>query len=74
MCSLIEALLPEHLKEVHSSLVMEKIPSERNSVINEEENTSSYNIEKIFEAFTFISKRRKSVGKESEMRNKMMEL
>jgi hypothetical protein len=34
-----------HLEEVHSSLVMEKIPSERHLVIHEEENPSSYNIE-----------------------------
>ena len=51
--TLIEAPLPEHLEEVHSSPVMEKIPSERHSVIHEEENPSSYNIEEIFDAFTF---------------------
>ena len=48
-----DILLPGHLEEVHSSLVMEKIPSERHSMIHEEENPSSYNIEKIFDAFTF---------------------
>ena len=42
-----------HLEEVHSSPIMEKILSERNSVIHEEENPSSYNIEEIFDAFTF---------------------
>ena len=51
--TLIEDPLPEHLEEVHSYLVMDKIPSERHSVINEEENTSSCNIEEIFKAFTF---------------------
>ena len=49
----IEAPLPEHFEEVHSSPVTEKIPSERNLVIHEEENPSSYNIEEIFETFTF---------------------
>ena len=42
-----------HLEEVHSSPVTEKIPYERHSVIHEEENPSSYNIEEIFDAFTF---------------------
>ena len=45
--------LPRHLEEVHSSPVTEKIPYERHSVIHEEENPSSYNIEEIFDAFTF---------------------
>ena len=43
--SFIEAPFPEHLEEVHSSLITEKISSKRNSVIHEEENPSSYNIE-----------------------------
>ena len=51
--TLIEAQLPENQEEVHNSPTIEKIPSERHSVIHEEENTSSYNIEEIFEAFTF---------------------
>ena len=51
--TLIEDPLPEHLDEVHSSLFMEKIPSEMDLVIHEEENPSSYNIEEIFEACTF---------------------
>jgi hypothetical protein len=34
--TLIEGRLPEHLEEVHSSLVMKKIMSKRHSVINEE--------------------------------------
>jgi hypothetical protein len=37
--------LPIHLKEVHSSLVIEKIPFERHSMIQEEEHPSRYNIE-----------------------------
>ena len=48
-----DAPLPMHLEEVHSSPAMEKISSERHSVIQEEENPSSYNIEEIFDAFTF---------------------
>ena len=51
--TLFEAPLLEHLKEVHSSPIMEKIPYERHSMIHEEDNPSSYNIEEIFEAFTF---------------------
>jgi hypothetical protein len=51
--TLIEAPLPEHLEEVHSSPATKKIPSERHSMIHEEENTSSYNIEEIFDSFTF---------------------
>ena len=39
-----DASLPMHLEEVHSSPVMEKIPSERHSVIQEEEHPSNYNI------------------------------
>ena len=39
--TLIEAPLPEHLDEVHSSLVIEKIMSERHLVIHEEESPSS---------------------------------
>ena len=42
-----------HLEEVHSSPVMEKIMFERHSMIQEEEHSSSYNIEEIFDAFTF---------------------
>ena len=48
-----DAPLPMHLEEVHSSPVMDKIPFERNSVIQEEDHSSSYNIEDIFDAFTF---------------------
>ena len=40
-----DAPIPMHLEEVHSSPVMENIPSERHSVIQEEEHPSSYNIE-----------------------------
>ena len=42
-----------NLEEVHNSPVMEKIPSERHSVIQEEEHHSNYNIEEIFDDFTF---------------------
>ena len=51
--TLIEDPLLEHLEEVHSSLVTEKILSERNSVVHEEQNPSSYNIKEISEALTF---------------------
>jgi hypothetical protein len=32
--TLIEAQLPKHLEEIHSSPVMEKIPFERHSVVH----------------------------------------
>jgi small-conductance mechanosensitive channel len=48
-----DAPLPMHLEEVHSSPVTDKIPSERHSVIQEEEDPSIYNIEEIFDVFTF---------------------
>ena len=48
-----DAPLSMHLEEVHSSPVMKKILPERNSVIQEEEHPSSYNIEEIFDALTF---------------------
>ena len=51
--TLIKAKLPEKQEEVHSSQTMKKISSERNSVIQKEENPSRYNIKEIFEAFTF---------------------
>ena len=40
-----DAPLPMHLEEVHSSPVMEKVPSERRFVVQEEDHPSSYNIE-----------------------------
>ena len=39
------APLAMHLKEVHSSPVIEKIMSETHSLIQEEEHPSTYNIE-----------------------------
>ena len=45
--------LPMHLEEVHSSPVPKKILFERHSMIQEEDNPSSYYIEEIFDAFTF---------------------
>ena len=51
--TLIEAQLLENQEEVHSSPTIKKISSKRHSVIHEEENPSSYNIEEIFESFTF---------------------
>jgi hypothetical protein len=41
------------MEEVHSSTIMEKVSSKRNSLIQEEDHPSSYNIEEIFGAFTF---------------------
>ena len=52
--TLIEFQIPDKHEECHNSLITEKNPSERHSKIQqEEEDPSSYNIEEIFEAFTF---------------------
>ena len=48
-----DAPLPIDMEETHSSPIMEKVLSERNSMIQEEDHSSSYNIEQIFGAFTF---------------------
>ena len=48
--TLIEVQIP---KQVHRSPPTEKNLSERKSIIQEEEDPSSYNIEEIFEVFTF---------------------
>jgi hypothetical protein len=48
-----DAPLPMHLEEVHSSPVKKNIPFERHSVTQEEDHPSSYDIEEIFDAFTF---------------------
>ena len=51
--TLIEAKILENREEVNSSPTIENNPYERHSIIQEEENPTSYNIEEIFEAFTF---------------------
>ena len=51
--TLIEIQISDKHEEVHSSPPTEKNPSERHSIIQEEEDPLSYNIEKRFEAFTF---------------------
>ena len=51
--TLIEVQIPEKHKEVHISPPTENNLFERHSIIQEEEDPSSYNIEEIFEAFTF---------------------
>ena len=48
-----DAPLPMHLEEVNSSPITKKIPSERHLVIQEDDHPSNYNIEEIFDAFTF---------------------
>ena len=57
-----DAPLPMHLEKVHSSPIMEKVPSEIHSMVQEEDHPSSYSIEEIFGAFTF-SLQRKEVGR-----------
>ena len=52
--TLVEAQIPDKPKEVHSSTTTDKNPSKRHSQVQEEEeDPSSYNIDEIFEAFTF---------------------
>ena len=52
--TLIETQVPEQPEEVHSSPTMDKTQSVRHSQAQkEEEDPSSYNIDEIFEAFTF---------------------
>lgn len=51
--TLIKAQIPKNQEELHIYPTMEKNPSERHSIILEEENRSSYNIKEIFKAFTF---------------------
>ena len=50
--------LPMHVEEVHNSPITEKVPSERHSMVREEDHPSSYNIEEISGAFTFNLHRR----------------
>ena len=52
--TLVENHVPNKLEEVHSSPTMDKKQSKRHSQVQqEEEDPSSYNIDEIFEAFTF---------------------
>ena len=51
---MLEFQIIDKHEEVHSSLTTDKNPSERHSQVQEEEeDPSSYNIDEIFEAFTF---------------------
>ena len=62
-----------HVEEVHSSPITEKVPSERNYVVQEEDHPSSYNIKEIFGAFTFnlhrkeVSRKRVRKVKQSDV-------
>ena len=52
--TLVQAQIPDKLEEVHSSPTTDKNLSERHSQVEQqEEDPSSYNIDEIFEAFTF---------------------
>ena len=52
--TLVEVQIPDKHEEVHSSLTTDKNSSERHSKVQEEEEDPlSYNIDEIFEAFTF---------------------
>ena len=42
-----------HMEEVHNSPITKKVPSKMNSMVQEENHPSSYNIKEIFDAFTF---------------------
>jgi hypothetical protein len=71
---LIEAPLPENQEEVYSSPTTEKFPFERNSVIHEKKILQVTTLKKSLKPSPSISTKRKSVGKESEMRNKITKL
>ena len=52
--TLVETQVPDKPEEVHSSPTTDKNQSERHSQVQqEEEDPSSYNIDEIFESFTF---------------------
>ena len=52
--TLLEVQIPDKHEEVHSSLTMDKNPSKRHSKVQEEEeDPSRYNMNEIFESFTF---------------------
>ena len=52
--TLLEAQVPDKPEEVHNSLTRDKNQSERHSQVQQqEEDPSSYNIDEIFEVFTF---------------------
>ena len=51
--TIIEVQIPNKQEDVHIFPTTKKNTSQRNSVIHEEEDPSSYNIKEIFEAFTF---------------------
>ena len=72
--TLIKVQIPEIHEEVHGSPTMEKNTSERNLVIQEEENPLSYNIKEIFEAFTFNAFKKEVSRKRVCNENRMMEL
>ena len=58
--TLVETQVPDKLEEVHSSPTTDKNRLERHSQVQqEEEDPSSYNIDEIFEAFTFNLYKRK---------------
>ena len=51
---MIENQIPEQLDEVHSSPTTDKNQSERHSQVHQvEEEQLNYNIDEVFEAFTF---------------------
>ena len=52
--TLLKSQIPNKLEEVHSYPPMDKNPYERHSQVQQEdEDPSSYNIDEIFEDFTF---------------------
>ena len=72
---LLEAQVPNKLQEVHSSPTTDKNQYERHSQFQqEEEDSSSYNIDEIFEAFTFNLYKMKVSWKRIQNEKKMMEL
>ena len=62
--TLVENQVPKQLEEAHSYSTTDKNQSERHSQVHqEEEDPLSYNIDEIFEAFTFNLHKREVSGK-----------
>ena len=61
--TLIEYQILDKLEEVHSSLTTDKVLFERHSKVQEEEDPSSYNIDELFEAFTFNLFKKEAIWK-----------
>ena len=73
--TMIENQIPKQLDEVNSSPTADKNQSERHSQIQQtEEDQLNYNIDEVFEAFTFNLSKKEVSQKRIRMRDRMMKL